>query len=85
MRNILIFLINFVFSLYYVLFLIRAFLPWFPQMKFNIIVKAINKLTDPFLSPIKQGLPPIIMGMDVSPFIAIILFWVIQRLILLFI
>mgnify|MGYP002813942624 CR=1 FL=1 len=70
-----IFAINFVFSLYYLLFILKAMLPWLTRER----IELVDKLTDPILNPIKLGLPPEKIGMDASPFIAIILFWLIQK------
>jgi uncharacterized protein YggT (Ycf19 family) len=64
------------------MFALRAILPWMPQSKTNPFVKPLYKLTDPVLSVIRAGLPPARMGMDVSPFIIIILLWIAHQLIL---
>jgi len=70
-----IFTVNFIFSLFYLLFILRAVLPWLTRER----IELVDKLTDPVLNPIKLGLPPEKIGMDVSPFIAIIIFWLVQK------
>jgi YggT family protein len=77
-----IFVINFLFSVFYILIAIRAVLPWIPHSRMNLFINPIYQLTEPFLRVIRMGLPPARIGMDVSPFIAIILLWVVHQVIL---
>lgn len=77
-----IFVINFLFSVAYILLAIRAVILWIPLSKMNPFVRIVYLLTEPLLSIIRMGLPPLRIGMDVSPFIMIILLWVLHRVIL---
>lgn len=77
-----IFVINFLFSAYYILLAMRAVLPWIPHSKESPLVRPVYLLTEPVLLPIRKGLPPARIGMDVSPFIVIIFIWIIQQVIL---
>ncbi|MFH1825976.1 MAG: YggT family protein [bacterium] len=77
-----IFVINFIFSLFFVLLAVRAILPWVPHNKQNPLFSPIYFLTEPFLSVVRAGLPPARIGMDVSPFVVIILLWFLQQIIL---
>ena len=77
-----IFVINFLFSIFYILLALRAVLPWIPHNRMNPLLRPIYFLTEPVLSVIRAGLPPLRMGMDVSPFIVIILLWIVHQLIL---
>ena len=79
-----IFVINFVFSAAYIILAVRAVLPWFGAGKLNPWGRPLYLLTDPALNVIRMGLPPEKIGLDVSPFVLIILFWVVHRVILLF-
>jgi len=79
-----IFAINFIFSLYYLILVVRAILPWFSQDRSNPFFHLLYLVTDPLINPIKAGLPPQKFGMDVSPFILIFLLWLIQKLLLFF-
>jgi uncharacterized protein YggT (Ycf19 family) len=79
-----IFAINFIFSLYYLILVVRALLPWFLRDRRNPLFHLICLITDPLLNPIRQGLPPQKFGMDVSPFILIFLLWLIQKILLFF-
>jgi YggT family protein len=77
-----IFVINFLFSVFYVLLAMRAVLPWIPHNRMNPFISPIYQSTEPLLSVIRKGLPPLRLGMDVSPFIMIILLWVVHQVIL---
>ncbi len=82
MIEFLIFVINFLFSVVYIMLALRAILPWLPHNKSNPFIKPVYVLTEPVLSVIKAGLPPNRIGMDVSPYIVIILLWLVQQVIL---
>ncbi len=71
-------IINILFSLAYLILVLRALIPWFSPSRDNLLYR----LTDPLCVPIQQGLPPEKIGMDVSPAVAIILLWLVQRLVL---
>ena len=77
-----IFVINFLFSIFYILLALRAVLPWIPHNKMNPFLRPVYLLTEPVLSVVRAGLPPLRIGVDVSPFIVIILFWVVHQVIL---
>jgi uncharacterized protein YggT (Ycf19 family) len=47
-----------------------------------MLIKPIYEATEPILSMIRNGLPPAWIGVDASPFIAIILLYVIQQVLL---
>lgn len=77
-----IFVVNFLFSIFYILLAFRAVLPWIPHSKMNPIIRPVYQLTEPVLSVVRAGLPPLRIGMDVSPFIVIILLWIVHQIIL---
>ena len=77
-----IFVVNFLFSIIYILLALKAIIPWLPEGKIKYLASPLLIVTDPFLSVIRKGLPPLRIGMDVSPFIAIILLWILHRVIL---
>jgi YggT family protein len=76
------FIVNLLFSLYYLLIIVRMFLSWFPESRFQKNFRFVYRLTDPLLSVIRLGLPPEKIGVDASPFVAIIFLWVLQRVII---
>jgi YggT family protein len=71
--------VSIVFKLYYVLFILRAVLPWIPHNKEHALLRPVYQLTDPFLAQLKAALPPARIGADVSPFLAIFLLYILQK------
>ena len=71
--------INFLFSVFYLILVVRALLPWIPHNRQTPLILWFNSLTDPLLNPIRLGLPPAWIGMDVSPFVLLILLWLVQK------
>lgn len=80
--DLIIFLINLVFTVGYLILAVRVLLPWVPHNRDNPAVRAIYQITDPVLNPLRQGLPPLRIGFDVSPFILLLFLYILQRLIL---
>lgn len=75
-------LMNLVFDVAYILIVIRAFLTYLPHNKSQMFIKPIYYATEPILSVIRKGLPPAWIGMDASPFIAIVLLYLLQQVLL---
>lgn len=72
--------INAVFSLFYILILIRCALSFIPGIDYRKQpYSAIKQVTDPYLDWFRKFIPPIGM-VDVSPIVAIIILGVIQRI-----
>lgn len=76
-----IFAINFIFYVYYIVLVIRSVLPWFPHDRNHPLVSWVYIITEPLLRPVRAGLPPQKIGMDVSPFILIFFLWLAQKII----
>jgi YggT family protein len=79
MRLILQSFINLGFDLAYVLLVVRAFLTYLPHNRYHPIIKPAYDMTEPLLSVIRKGLPPMKIGLDASPFIAIVLLYLLQQ------
>lgn len=69
---------NLLFGVCYFFLVLRAVLPWIPHNRMNPLIRPVYDLTDPVLNPIRVALPPQKIGFDVSPFVGIILFWLLQ-------
>jgi uncharacterized protein YggT (Ycf19 family) len=82
MRLIILTFINIVFDIAYILIVIRAFLTYLPHNRYHPILKPAYDVTEPLLSTIRKGLPPAKIGMDASPFIAIVLLYLLQQVLL---
>ena len=82
MKQIIFAVTNLIFDLAYILIVIRAFLTYMPHNRFNVFIKPIYDTTEPSLSIIRKGLPPAKIGVDAAPFIAIVLLYLLQQVIL---
>jgi uncharacterized protein YggT (Ycf19 family) len=66
-----------VFSLIYILLVFLAVAPWLSLGR-NSWLAPLYAATDWLLNPIRAGLPPEKIGYDVSPYVAIILVFLLQ-------
>ncbi len=64
--------------------LARVILSWLPIGRDNPLVQMLYGITEPILGPIRRAMPNM-GGLDLSPFFALILIWVAQRVLLLMI
>ena len=80
------FLAQFVNILAWILFvaiLIRSIISWINLEESNPLVVVVYQITEPILSPIRRLLPSF-GGLDLSPVVAIIIIFVVQRIVLSF-
>ena len=83
--DLILYLINLCFYLYFILIIVRIVLPFIKHSPNHPAVRLIFILTEPFLLKIRQALPPRWMGgVDFSAFILIILLFLLQRVVLFF-
>ena len=61
------------------LILIASILSWFQPNPANPLVRLLHAVVDPVLHPIRAILPSA-RGMDFSPMVAILILWMLQRL-----
>lgn len=80
--DMLIYAVKLIFQIYIFIILLRAVLSWIPHSRFSPFIAPIYAVTEPVLDPIRRGLPPMRIGIDASPFLAIILLWLLQQLII---
>jgi YggT family protein len=75
-------LIRVVFEVLYVLLIARVVISWIPGVDVSHpAVRVIYRVTAPILDPIRRIIPPI-GGLDFSPWIAILLLSLVQRVVL---
>ncbi|MBI5746559.1 MAG: YggT family protein [Nitrospirae bacterium] len=55
--------------------IIRALITWVNPDPYNPIVQFLTRVTEPILSPIRRLLPTYRIGLDLSPFIAILIIY----------
>lgn len=75
-------LIVFAADIMVLLIFIRAVLSWIPSRKvqFHPVALFIVRIVDPILEPIRRLLPTHRYGVDISPLIAVVLIWVVAKL-----
>ena len=50
----------------------RVILSWIPHDPYNEITQTVYKVTEPILKPIRDIIPSTSMGIDISPFILLL-------------
>ncbi len=78
------FILDLIFQLLYIALIVRVIISWIQVNPNNEIVRLIVQITDPLIIPIRRVLPPMNIGLDISPIIAFfalgfirkLLFWV---------
>jgi len=71
-------IVNNIFSLFYILIVLRIFLTWIPSIDWNQQpIKAVREITDMYLDIFRKFIPPY-GGLDFSPIIALIALNIIQ-------
>ena len=75
-------LIRVVFEVLYVLLIARVVISWIPGVDVSHpAVRFIYRVTAPILDPIRRIMPPI-GGLDFSPWVAILLLSLVQRVVI---
>ncbi|OIO37364.1 MAG: hypothetical protein AUJ75_04360 [Candidatus Omnitrophica bacterium CG1_02_49_10] len=74
------YVIHIIVQVLYFLIIARALISWVSPDPYNPIVQFLHKATEPMLSPIRRIMPVgFSMGVDLSPFIAILALIIIDR------
>jgi YggT family protein len=62
--------------------IVRAALSWIPNVDYeHPLVRAITRVTDPILKPVRRLLP-LVEGWDLSPIAALILLWLVGTIVI---
>ncbi len=69
-----------VFSAFYLLLIVRALAPFIDRSRSSNWLRPVYSATDWLLNLFRAGLPPEKIGMDVSPYVAIILLYLVQKI-----
>jgi len=72
-------IINILYLLFLLAMIIRAVLSWFTVGRDNLIAIIVYEITEPILVPLRRFVPRIGM-VDITPMVAIIIFWLVVRL-----
>jgi len=68
-------LIDVVLQAYMFIIIARALISWVSPDPFNPIVRFLYRVTEPVLRPIRQRMPLMQMGLDLSPMIVILVIY----------
>ena len=74
-------LIDPIFSMVYLLLMIRILMSWIPHNRFHPLVSILYQCTDPILKPF-QNIFPTSMGFDLSPILAFLFLGVLKSVLL---
>jgi len=75
-------LINLIYQILYMCLIARVALSWIDHNPNNEIIQWVYKISDLMMRPIQRILPPMSIGIDISPIIAIIVLGFIKGLLL---
>jgi YggT family protein len=65
--------LDIILEIYMWVIIIRALISWVNPDPYNPIVQMLTRLTEPVLRPIRKLVPPFKVGIDLAPFIAILI------------
>ncbi len=74
-------LVNLVLNTYLLIVVARAVLSWVNPDPYNPIVRFLHRATEPVLRPIRERLPTIAMGLDLSPMVVLLAIFFLQSLV----
>lgn len=75
-------IINLIFGAYEFLIFIRVILSWVNINPSHPLVRILYNLTDPLLKPLQRLIPPIGGTLDISPAVALILLYIVERVLI---
>ena len=67
-------------TIYGYIIIARALISWINPNPYNPLIRIIYAITDPVLEPIRRLLPDM-GGLDISPFVALVIIWFVILLI----
>ena len=80
MPSTLIQLIDALLGAYSLILLGKAIISWLPVNPDNLIVRFLNRLTEPVLAPVRKNVPPV-AGMDLSVVLALVVISILRNMI----
>ncbi len=72
--------VSFLFDLWSFAILARVFLSWMNLSPYHPVVRALDKVTEPVLAPLRRVVPPIGM-VDITPLVALLLIQLVARVV----
>jgi YggT family protein len=72
-------LVYWIFTLYSLAFIARAFLSWFRVSYYHPVARFLIQVTEPLLAPLRRYIPPR-GGLDFTPMVALLILWLVEQL-----
>ncbi|ANY72133.1 YggT family protein [Paenibacillus ihbetae] len=67
------------FQIYFYMILIYVLMSWLPNVRESFVGELLGKLVEPYLSPFRRFIPPIMGMIDISPIIALFVLQLAER------
>lgn len=64
-------IVHYLFQIYFYMIIVYVLMSWLPNLRENFIGELLAKLVEPYLSPFRRFIPPIMGMLDISPIIAL--------------
>ncbi|MBQ4897475.1 YggT family protein [Paenibacillus sp. Marseille-P2973] len=64
-------IVNLLFNIYFYMILIYILMSWVPNARESFIGDLLGKLVEPYLSPFRRFIPPLMGMIDFSPIVAL--------------
>jgi len=64
-------IVSTLFRIYFYMILIYVLMSWLPNVRESFVGELLGKLVEPYLSPFRRFIPPIMGMIDISPIIAL--------------
>lgn len=77
--NILLRLVDLIFTLYTLAFIARALLSWLRISYYHPVARFLIQITEPVLAPLRRFIPPM-GGLDFTPMVALFILWFVEQL-----
>lgn len=71
-------IINMLFQIYFYMIVIYVLMSWLPNLRENFIGELLTKLVEPYLSPFRRIIPPIMGMIDITPIVALFVLQFVQ-------
>jgi len=68
-------------GLYSLTIIARVFMDWMRLDPYHPVARFLYQITEPLLAPLRARIPPVGM-VDVSPMVALLLLWVLERILI---
>lgn len=79
MRAFVLQLVHWIFTLYSLAFIARAFLSWFRAGYDHPVARFLVQITEPLLAPLRRYISPR-GGLDFTPMVALLILWIVEQL-----